>query len=240
MKIPEGWTRDAQAGKCTYDAGTVHYEDNSVSPLSLCITPARARWGSVDTRQDVVEYRLTDGRYKAVLECFTHADDEAEARYYFLAVEELRKFDVQQMRDSPELEFQALQKALRLEWVDNFWLWHQMLIEAVPLYRAAMTLAQWEELIWYAMAYGCWEYWRNDDKPAAIGLGELVEEWTPTVVEMLKLAYPEHAGAIEVFRGQLIKNMPQFEMNAPAAKSYVHGMVKRAPQETFELPDLDA
>lgn len=95
-----------------------------------------------------------------------------------------------------------------------------MLIAAVPLYRAAMTLAQWEDLIWYAMAYGCFEYWRNDDKPA-VGLGELVEEWTPTVVEMLKLAYPEHASAIEVFRAQLVDDMPQFEMNAPAAKSYV-------------------
>lgn len=46
-----------------------------------------------------------DGRYKAVLECFTHAEDEADARYYFMAVEELRKFDVQQMRESTVLEF---------------------------------------------------------------------------------------------------------------------------------------
>lgn len=72
MKMPNGWTRDA--GACMYEVGTVHYDDHSVSPLSLRITPARAQWGSVDTRQDVAEYMLTDGRYKAVLECFTHAD----------------------------------------------------------------------------------------------------------------------------------------------------------------------
>lgn len=72
-----------------------------------------------------------------------HAEDEAYARYYFMAVEELRKFDVQQMRESTVLEFEVLQKALRFELVDQFWLWDQMLIAAVPLYRAAMTLAQW-------------------------------------------------------------------------------------------------
>lgn len=54
-----------------------------------------------------------------------------------------------------------------------------------------------------------------------------MEEWTPTVVEMLKLAYPEHAGAIEVFRAQLVDDMPQFEMNAPAAKSYVRGWKRK-------------
>lgn len=36
MKMPKGLTRDA--GACMYEVGTVHYDDHSVSPLSLRIT----------------------------------------------------------------------------------------------------------------------------------------------------------------------------------------------------------
>jgi len=55
---------------------------------------------------------------------------------------------------------------------------------------------------------------------------------------MLKAAYPDQAGVIDVFREQIVEAMPEFELDPGAAKAYVHAMVKRAPKESFELPDL--
>lgn len=239
MKLPEGWRKHAN-GSCTFVIGSAVHIDKSVKPLVLGVNDGEIVWPDIN---GCTSYTIAAERYKDVLACFVHTDAVDEARDLFTASNALRRWDANRILESPELELQAIQKAFSMELLDFEEVWYQLKPHLVHAYRAAMTNDQWECLLWYVLSVGIWDYegWNEDhwgDEPQA-GEGELLHNYIPLVMQMLRVGYPHVAAEIELFSEQIVEAMPTFEMNRAAARDYVQRMVAPKHVEQFELPNLD-
>lgn len=225
MELGEGWTKGY---KCwLFEAGTALYADGSRDPLHVRVKPGFADFESPHREQDAVELDISQDRYTAVLECFTHAKDDAAATIYFRAAQAIRHREPEFIRLNPELERDAMQKAWALGLEEHEMFAYNLHDEVAADYAALLTHEQREKVLWYYMSTVAWS------------LDEELYEEHPTLITWMKATYPKAAESIETFSPQIHEACKAFMEKPEAAKQYVRNLVDAKPQESLELPELD-